>query len=122
MRSLSLLGLSAGLWLASLSAGEAQGVSTGLEVWVNPGPGRSSGVLLYPGGEYSRIVPQLLHAGQRDGPVSLHPPGTRRIVRSTPRPVRMASAEPPPPRVQAAPPRPRVQAPPSGTNPIFAND
>ena len=119
MRSLSLLGLSAGLWLASLSAGEAQGVSTGLEVWVNPGPGRSSGVLLYPGGEYSRIVPQLLHAGQRDGPVSLHPPGTRRIVRSTPRPVRMASAEPPPPRVQAAPPRPRVQAPPSGTNPFL---
>ncbi|MEY4965714.1 MAG: hypothetical protein RL274_1297 [Pseudomonadota bacterium] len=114
MRSLSLLGLSAGLWLASLGAGVAQGVSTGLEVRVNPGAGRSSGVLLYPGGEYSRVVPQLLYAGQRGGPVSLYPPGTRRIARSTPRPVRMASAEPPPPRPQAAPP-PTA----SGSNPFL---
>jgi outer membrane protein OmpA-like peptidoglycan-associated protein len=132
MRSLSLLGLSAGLWLASYGAGMAQGVSTGLEVRVNPGAGRSSGILLYPGGEYSRVVPQLLYAGQRGGPVNLYPPGTRRVVRSGP--VRMASAAPPPPRVQAAPPPPRVQpapppprpqaAPPpaaSGSNPFLGS-
>lgn len=105
MRSLSLMGLSAGLWLASFGAGAAQSVATGLEVRVNLNAARSSGPLLYPGGEYSRTLPQLLYPGQRSGAVTLYPPGTRRVVRSAPRPVQLASA-PPPPRVAAPAPAP----------------
>ena len=110
MRSSSMLGLSAGLWLASVGAGLAQDVATGLEVWVNAGAARGSSRLLYPGGEYARMVPQsLLYPGQRSGAVTLHPPGTRRVVRAAPRPVQtppvqMASAAPPPPRVTQPPP------------------
>jgi len=127
MRSLSLMGLSAGLWLASFGAGAAQSVATGLEVRVNLNAARSTGPLLYPGGEYSRTLPQLLYPGQRSGAVTLYPPGTRRVVRSAPRPVQLASA-PPPPRVatpapapapKPAAPKPAAPAPQvAGTNPF----
>ena len=129
MRSLSLLGLSAGLWLASLGTGAAQVVATGQEVRVNLIAARSSGILLYPGGEYSRVVPQLLYPGQRSSAVRLQPPGARRVVRSAPRPVQLASAAPPAstpaPRVaRAAPPPPAPKpsaapqaAPPNPFNP-----
>jgi len=114
MRSLSLLGLSAGLWLASLGAGAAQGVDTGLEVRVNPiATGRST-VLLYPGGQYSRVVPQLLVPGTR-GRFSVNPPATPRAPRAAP-PVRMASAAPPPP----PPPRAQPAPAPTGVNPFVA--
>jgi outer membrane protein OmpA-like peptidoglycan-associated protein len=104
MRSSSLLGLSAGLWLASVGAGLAQDVATGLEVRVNPVAARGSSRLLYPGGDYARMVPQLLYPGQRGGAITLYPPGTRRVVRRS-APVQLASAAPPPPRVaQPAPP------------------
>ncbi len=106
MRSLSLLGLSAGLWLASFGAGTAQSVATGLEVRVNLNAARSTGPLLYPGGEYSRTVPQLLYPGQRSNTVTLYPPGTRRVVRRAPRPVQMASAPPPVPEQPVAKPAP----------------
>lgn len=106
MRSLSLMGLSAGLWLASFGAGMAQSVATGLEVRVNLNAARSSDPLLYPGGEYSRTVPQLLYPGQRSGAVTLYPPGTRRVVRRAPRPVQMASAPPPAPEQPVAKPAP----------------
>ncbi len=125
MRSLSLLGLSAGLWLASFGAGTAQSVATGLEVRVNLNAARSSGPLLYPGGEYSRTVPQLLYPGQRSNTVTLHPPGTRRVVRRAPRPVQLASAPPPtqaPERPVAKPapaPKPAAPAPQvAGPNPF----
>jgi len=104
------MGLSAGLWLASFGAGAAQSVATGLEVRVNLNAARSSGPVLYPGGEYSRTVPQLLYPGQRSGAVTLYPPGTRRVVRSAPRPVQLASA-PPPPRVATPAPAPKPAAP-----------
>ena len=108
MRSSSLLGLSAGLWLASVGASLAQNVATGLEVRVNASAAGGSNRLLYPGGDYARMVPQhLLYPGQRSSPVTLHPPGTRRVVRSAPAPVQMASAAPPPPHVaKPAPPPP----------------
>ena len=67
-----------GLWLAALAPALAQAVDTGLEVRVNPMPRpRGGGILLYPGGEYSPHVPQLLYPGERSGPISLHMPGTR---------------------------------------------
>jgi len=113
MRSLSLLGLSAGLWLASLGASAAQVVATGQEVRVNLNAARSSGVLLYPGGEYSRVVPQLLYPGQRGGSFTLYPPGTRRVVRSAPRPVQLASAAPPAPAPRVTQPAPAPKPAPS---------
>lgn len=116
MRSLSLMGLSAGLWLASVGAGLAQDVSTGLEVRVNYLAGRNSGILLYPGGQYSRVVPQLLHPGQRSGRINLMS-GTRRAPRAAP-PVRMASAAPPPPPPRAKPDPAPTQ---SGTNPFLGS-
>ncbi len=68
----------------------AQEMYPGESVTVNPSSigGR---VLLYPGGEYMRVQRDLLMPGQRstNGPIQLHPPGTR------PAPVR--SAAPPAP-------------------------
>jgi len=107
----------------------AQTVDTGLEVRVNPVPPRGGGVLLYPGGEYSRQVPSLLYPGERGGPIRLHMPASRRTVaRATPRPqvqaqTQVASApkpEPkpePPKRVASAQPPPaRTPAPSSSPN------
>ncbi len=105
--------------------GAAQVVATGQEVRVNFNAARGSGVLLYPGGEYSRVVPQLLYPGQRSGAFRLYPPGTRRVVRSAPRPVQLASAAPPapapPPRIaRAAPPPPAPAPKPAATPPQTA--
>ena len=47
-----------------MGAAHAQGVDSGLEVRVNPVPPRGGGVLLYPGGEYSRVMPSLLYPGE----------------------------------------------------------
>lgn len=51
----------------------AQAIDNGTEVRVNPVTGRGS-VLLYPGGEYMRMVPRLLQPGQTGGPIHLHMP------------------------------------------------
>jgi len=87
-------------------AAHAQGVDSGLEVRVNPLPPRSSGVLLYPGGEYSRTVSSLLYPGEKGGPIRLHMPEHRaRVAKAAPkpeaapkpaRPKRIAKAEPAP--------------------------
>jgi outer membrane protein OmpA-like peptidoglycan-associated protein len=78
----------------------AQGVDSGLEVRVNPLPPRGGGVLLYPGGEYSRMVPSLLYPGERGGPIRLHMPGPRRAAHAAPPqpkpPKKIAKAEPAP--------------------------
>jgi outer membrane protein OmpA-like peptidoglycan-associated protein len=89
-------------------------VDSGLEVRVNPVPARGGGVLLYPGGEYSRTVPPLLYPGERGGPIELHMPGPHRrgIAHAAPtpkppRPKRIAKAEPAPART----PTPSAPAP-----------
>jgi hypothetical protein len=108
----STLAVAAALGLAVPSAAWAGGVDSGLEVRVNPIPPGGGGVLLYPGGEYSRVVPPLLYPGERGGPIHLHMPGPHRrvIARAAPRaetpkppppPKRVARAEPPP--VRSAP-------------------
>ena len=70
-------------------------------------------MLLYPGGEYSRNVPPLLTPGERGGPIQLHMPAPRRRhggpsraapSPKTPRPRRVAKAEPAP--VRTPPSRP----------------
>ena len=123
MRLAPLLLLAAGFALAMpagvVTPALAQGMDNGLEVRVNPyAAAGGSQTLLYPGGEYSRSVPQLLYPGQRGGPIQLHMPSKHRRVASAapvakpkPKPVKVAKAEPPPPVQQAAPV--------AGANPYF---
>jgi len=73
--------------LAALAPAFAQTVDTGLEVRVNPVSPRG-GVLLYPGGEYSRQQPTLLYPGERSGPIRLQMPTQRRSVARAARSVR----------------------------------
>ena len=100
-----------GMWLVMSGVALAQPLDNNSEVRVNPlppGPGRT---LLYPGGEYSRSVPQLLYPGERGGPISLHMPSPhapRRTVARTeapaaPKPQAAPKPPPPPKRVAAAP-------------------
>jgi outer membrane protein OmpA-like peptidoglycan-associated protein len=114
--------------------GPAWAVDTGLEVQVHPvSPG--SGVLLYPGGEYMRVVPALREPGEPTGPIHLHMPARRgrtasiapstpaatpRAAEERPRPApapapRVASA-PPPPKAKPQP-KPAPSAPPAAASP-----
>jgi outer membrane protein OmpA-like peptidoglycan-associated protein len=85
------------VWLASSDAALAQ-VDMGNEVTVNPVYGGRGGVLLYPGGQYMRVVPPLLQPGQNPRQViHLHMPGKHPAslaVARTPRQTRTASAAP----------------------------
>ncbi len=101
MRLASTLAVAAVFGLALTGAALAQEVDSGLEVQVHPlRPG--GGVLLYPGGEYSRMVPPLLMPGDRGGPIQLHMPGPHRarVARTaapksvTPRVAKVAPATP----------------------------
>jgi len=68
--------LLASIWLASSGVALAQ-AGLGNEVTVNPVSG-GSGVLLYPGGQYMRVVPRLLQPGQNPKSadvIHLHMPG-----------------------------------------------
>lgn len=77
-------------------AAQAQPVANFQEVTVNPlRPG--GGVLLYPGGEYSRSVPSLLYPGESSAPIRLHMPAPHRRM--------VASAEP---RAKPAEPKPEL--------------
>ena len=95
--------LLASVWLASSGAAPAQAqAGLGNEITVNP-IAPAGGTLLYPGGQYMRLVPPLLAPGQgaRDNaPIHLHMPGKRAAVtaKASPRPARRA------PRVAAASP------------------
>jgi outer membrane protein OmpA-like peptidoglycan-associated protein len=116
MRLTSTLAVAAVAGLAAIAPAFAQNVDTGLEVRVNPVPPRG-GMLLYPGGEYSRVMPSLLYPGERGGPIRLHMPTQRRTAaRTAPRPqVAQAAPQPkpepptkpePPKRVASAQPPP----------------
>src|ERR1700743_2057395 len=119
MRLTSLSAIAAGFLLAHTGACFAQSVVTGEEIQVNPLP-PGGGVLLYPGGEYSRMVPPLLYPGDRGGPIRLprptaHPraqgptahhrgasadseaaPAPKPKPKREPKPKQVASAAPPP--------------------------
>lgn len=133
MRLTSTLAVAALLGLAATGPAFAQDVDTGLEVRVNPAPPRG-GVLLYPGGEYSRTMPSLLYPGERGGPIRLHMPTRRNVARAaapeTPAPPRVARAAPPPKpepkpeppkRVASAQPPPRTAAPNVFNTPDLSN-
>jgi outer membrane protein OmpA-like peptidoglycan-associated protein len=106
--------------LIILPAGMAWGaVQNGDEVSVNPLPTQGGGTLLYPGGQYQRVVRPLLQPGEtaRDsGTIQLHMPGTKLAHAPA---VRKAAVAPPkaaPPKRIAAAPAP---SPSSGYNPGF---
>ena len=96
-------------------------VATGLEVSVNPVAGAGQ-TLLYPGGQYARVVGPLRQPGQRpadSGAIALHMPN--RNARRAPQ-----AASPVAPRVAMAAPRPapvpapaRPAAPPPRAAPRF---
>lgn len=129
MRLTSTLAVAAGLWLAATGASlAAAGVDSGLEVRVNPMAARpGGGVLLYPGGEYSRSVPPLFYPGERGGPIRLHMSGPHRrvIARAAPPktkpPVRVARAEPAPVRTPAPSSAPASNVNPFGGAPDLSN-
>jgi outer membrane protein OmpA-like peptidoglycan-associated protein len=111
MRLTSTLAVAAIFGFAGIA--QAQPVANWQDVQVNPvRPG--GGVLLYPGGEYSRSVPSLLYPGESTGPIRLHMPEPRRRATAP----KIASAEPrrapapkpePPKRVATKPtPAPKV--------------
>ena len=81
----------------------AQTVATWQEVQVNPvRPG--GGVLLYPGGEYSRNVSPLLYPGERGGSIRLHMPEPhRRLASAAPREAPREAAPKPAPAPKLAP-------------------
>jgi outer membrane protein OmpA-like peptidoglycan-associated protein len=106
MRLTSILAVAA--ILGVVGTAQAQTVANWQDVQVNPvRPG--GGVLLYPGGEYSRSVPSLLYPGESEAPVRLHMPVPHRraagpkIASAEPRP---APPKPPPPKPVAAKPAP----------------
>jgi outer membrane protein OmpA-like peptidoglycan-associated protein len=133
MRLTSTLAVAALLGLAATGPAFAQNVDTGLEVRVNPVPSRGGGMLLYPGGEYSRVVPSLLYPGERAGPIRLHMPAPRhraaaRAEPKTPAQPRIARAAPPPrpePQPERKPEPPKriasAQPPPTRTTAPSAN-
>jgi outer membrane protein OmpA-like peptidoglycan-associated protein len=88
-----------GMWLIMSGAALGQPLDNNSEVRVNPLPPSSGRNLLYPGGEYSRSVPQLLYPGERSGPISLHMPAPHAARRT------VAKAESAP--VEAPPPKPK---------------
>lgn len=119
MRLTSTLAVAAILAFAApsfMGAAQAQTVANFQEVQVNPvRPG--GGVLLYPGGEYSRSVPSLLYPGESSAPIRLHMPQPRHRMVASAEPARpapkLASAEPRPvaPKPAPKPPEPKREAP-----------
>jgi outer membrane protein OmpA-like peptidoglycan-associated protein len=126
MRLTSIL-LVAVLGPVAVSSASAQTVASWGEVQVNPvRPG--GGVLLYPGGEYSRSVSPLLYPGERGGSIRLHMPAPRRQrvasaapAEAAPRPAPKPAPAPksisrPAPKVASAAPPP--QTPSASLNPF----
>ncbi len=93
-----------GLALSGLF-GPALAVDTGLEVQVHPvQPGRE--VLLYPGGEYMRVVPNLRQPGETTGPIHLHMPARHSRTASAAPSAPVAASPRPAPRKAEERPRP----------------
>jgi len=118
--------------LLAASSGAAFAVSNGSEISVNPIPA-GGGVLLYPGGQYMRVMRPLLTPGAKDsGTVQLHMPThharvavsdeTAAVAPKPAAPRRVAAAEPTPaapPRRVAAAPAPPARPPSGGYDPGF---
>ena len=97
--------LSTCVWLAGPGMALAQSVDSGNEVTVNPIAG-GSGVLLYPGDQYMRVIHPALQPGEtaRDmGTIQLHMPTRHRVAaRKAPAAPREAAAVAPKPQAGQA--------------------
>ncbi|MBV9548195.1 MAG: hypothetical protein JO256_00805 [Alphaproteobacteria bacterium] len=123
MRSLSFTLLAVFSLAAPGLVPAAWAVDFGREVQINPVSATGRENLLYPGGQYMRVVPALRQPGDTGAPVRLHMPIKRaRPARNTetaatvpteaPRPVE--KPRPAPKLASAAPSRPAPAAPPPG--------
>ena len=102
-----------GMWLIMSGVALGQPLDNNSEVRVNPLPPSSGRNLLYPGGEYSRSVPQLLYPGERSGPISLHMPSPHAVRRTVAKAETEAPPAPPPkPKRVASAPKPAPTPPP----------
>src|SRR5579863_2417125 len=107
----------AGIWLAGSGMALGQTVDRGTEVTVNPLAGGGSGILLYPGDQYMRVVHPALEPGETGkdlGAIQLHMPTRHsRVARKTPAAsTRTASAAPPTQMAAPAAPKPAPKEPP----------
>jgi outer membrane protein OmpA-like peptidoglycan-associated protein len=122
MRLTSLSAIVAGFSLALTGASLAQGVVPGQEVQVNPIPPGGSNLLLYPGGQYSRLVPQLLYPGEKGGTVHLHMPSKHHVsVAKTEPEAEAPKPKPKPKRVASAAPKPAPEAAPASAPSSVSN-
>ena len=113
-------------WLASTGLAFGQTVDRGTEVTVNPIAGGANGVLLYPGGQYMRVIHPALQPGEtaKDlGAIQLHMPtrhatvARRAPAKSVARAEIPAQPQPeakpkPEPKAKAEPKKPAQKAPP----------
>jgi outer membrane protein OmpA-like peptidoglycan-associated protein len=108
----------------------AWAVDSGLEVQVNPASATGREVLLYPGGQFMRVVPALRQPGDTGAPIHLHMPARRahiarapstapaappRVARTRPAPAPRVAKPAPAPRVARAASPPPVSPPPPGS-------
>jgi len=99
----------------------AWAVDLGAEVQVNPVSASGREMLLYPGGQYMRLVPALRQPGDKGAPIRLHMPVKRAPVsRATVARAEAPRAETPRPApapklASAAPSRPAAATPPPGS-------
>jgi outer membrane protein OmpA-like peptidoglycan-associated protein len=91
------LTLAAALLLAAPASAQIQP-----DVTVNPNASGTR-VLLYPGGQYGRVMHPLLEPGERDpnAPILLHMPRKHRTAQAKPKPKVAAAVPPPAPAKQA---------------------
>lgn len=115
-QAIFLANVLAGLAAAALTGPAAAQSYSGQEFSVNPPPAGGT-VLLYPGGQYMRVVRPLLQPGERRsdlGSVQLHLPSKSRpapvrVARTAPAPEATPEPAPPPPPKPARPaPVPKV--------------
>ncbi len=100
-------------------SGPALAVDSGFEVQVNPVSASGREILLYPGGQFMRVVPTLRQPGDTGAAVRLHMPTRRtRVASAAPRPapaeVPVERPRPAPAPKVAAAPKPQAAAPASG--------
>ncbi len=69
-----------GFLLITASSPAAAQMYTGDDVTVNPSAAGTQ-VLLYPGGQYRRVIPPLLQPGEINGPIHLHMPAHHHFAR-----------------------------------------
>ncbi len=97
----SLFALTAFLALAASLPAAAQ-MYPGQDVTVNPGAAGTQ-VLLYPGGQYARVVPVLRQPGETDAPIHLHMPARHHRLARHPQAVAAAPEAPVAAPVRRAP-------------------